>query len=142
MLLHHGVTLVLFTGAFIINYVSIGMLVVYALDFNNIWVHQCKSLGGTKLDWLVNAFGVTMWVSWLYCRLIAMPTFIYEGCFTQFYKIVPSLKGTSIETIDLILATFCFFIFCLSIFWFYLITIIIIRSLKDGDQTDIQDDSS
>jgi hypothetical protein len=39
MLLHHGVTLVLFTGAFVINYVSVGMLVVYALDFNNIWVH-------------------------------------------------------------------------------------------------------
>jgi len=39
MLLHHGVTFILFTGAYVVNYVSIGMLVVYALDFNNIWVH-------------------------------------------------------------------------------------------------------
>jgi hypothetical protein len=39
MLLHHGITFVLFTGAYVINYVSIGMLVVYALDFNNIFVH-------------------------------------------------------------------------------------------------------
>lgn len=141
MLLHHGVTLVLFTGAFVINYVSVGMLVVYALDFNNIWVHQCKSLGGTKLDGLVNFFGVIMWISWLYCRLIAMPIFIFDACVTEFYKVVPSLAGTPIETIDWILATFCAFIFFLSIFWFYLITKIIIRSFRDGDQTDVGEDS-
>lgn len=82
-----------------------------------------------------------MWATWLYCRLIAMPIFIYDGCFTQFYKIKPSMVGTPIETIDLILAIFCGFIFVLSIFWFYLITRIIINSFTTGDQEDIMDDS-
>jgi hypothetical protein len=51
------------------------------------------------------------------------------------------MVGTPIETIDLILAIFCGFIFVLSIFWFYLITRIIINSFTTGDQEDIMDDS-
>jgi len=78
-----------------------------------------------------------MWLTWLYCRLIAMPVFIYEGLFVYFYDIKPSLKGTPMETINYILATFCAFIFILSIFWFYLITKIIYKSLKDGEIEDI-----
>jgi len=74
---HHGVTFILFTGAYVVNYVSIGMLVVYALDFNSIWTRQCISLAGTKYDNLVNVLGVVMWLTWLYCRLIAMPVVIY-----------------------------------------------------------------
>lgn len=85
MLLHHGATFILFTGAYVINYVSIGMLVVYAIDFNNIFVHICKSLAGTTYENTTNFIGMIMWITWVYCRLIAMPCFIYMGNFVYFY---------------------------------------------------------
>ena len=132
MLLHHIVTFILFTGAYVINHVSIGMLVVYAIDFCNIFVHWAKALAGTRFDDVNLVNGACMWIFWGYCRLIAYPSFIYTGLFIL-TKDVPHIKDTSIETVNNILFVFCSVIFILSFYWFILITKMIKRALVNGE---------
>ena len=138
MLLHHIVTFVLFTGAYVINHVSIGMLVVYAIDFCNIFGHWAKALSGTRFEKINLVNGAFMWVTWGYCRLVAYPAFMYQGIIVESEN-VPHIKGTQIETVNTILLIFCFVIFIMSFYWFILITYMIYRAVVHGEQEDIQD---
>ena len=132
MLLHHSTTFILFTGAYVINHVSIGILVVYTIDFCNIWVHWAKALAGTKFDNVNLINGAMMLIWWFYCRLVAFPSFIYKGVYVLPGKI-SVVKGTPLETVNNILFVFCSVIFVLSIYWFILIVIMIKRAVVDGE---------
>ena len=81
MILHHAVTVVLYTTSYMMNYIAVGTLVIYSLDQADVFVASSKAFSETPCKKLTYFTGVMMWVSWLYSRLICYPAVFYNGIF-------------------------------------------------------------
>lgn len=140
MMLHHGLTVVLITGSYLINIVEIGVLVVYVHDIADLYGHFGKAFSDTHFKYVKYFNAVSMWGAWLYSRIIVFPWMIYRGCLIIPYEkpMAAFFKGSIEEQLQLILVTFLFFLFLLNIWWFYLITYMIIKFAKKGEAEDIQ----
>ena len=79
MMLHHGLTLVLYTGSYLINCVEIGVLVVYAHDWADVFVHFAKACEGTHFVYIHIFNGVAIWISWFVSRIITFPLAVFYG---------------------------------------------------------------
>jgi very-long-chain ceramide synthase len=66
MLLHHALTAILYTGSYLMNNISIGMLVVYACDTTDMFVHFAKGLSCSTFKKSCNFFGLGMWMCWFW----------------------------------------------------------------------------
>lgn len=66
MILHHALTIILYTGSYIMNHISIGILVVYSCDTTDFFVHFAKASGGTKFRKSCYLFGLGMWICWFW----------------------------------------------------------------------------
>jgi hypothetical protein len=77
MMLHHGLTVVLMVGSYLINLVEIGVLVIYIHDIADVWGHLGKCFGDTHFTYVKYFNAVSMWGGWLYSRLIAFPLIAY-----------------------------------------------------------------
>ena len=64
MILHHALTVVLYTGSYLMNNISIGILVVYSADTADIFVHLAKATAGTTFRLTCYVFGASMWLIW------------------------------------------------------------------------------
>lgn len=94
MVLHHGITVVAFTGAYFMNISSIGMMVVFLTDLCNFWVHNAKALAGTEYEGTCNFFAAGMWFFWIYTRLYCFPLVSYRTFYYLSYK-APGVSGSS-----------------------------------------------
>jgi hypothetical protein len=114
--------------------------VIFVHDFADMFGHFAKGFGDTHFKSFNIFTAISMWVGWLYSRLIAFPWCIYHGvCVIQYTKpFVPAFVGTISEKLHHILFSFLFFLFLLNIWWFYLITIMIWRFATKGVTEDIQ----
>ena len=70
MMLHHILTLVLYTGSYMINCVEIGILVVYCHDWADLFGHFAKSVSDTNFKAPKVFLGIFMWLSWLLARCV------------------------------------------------------------------------
>ena len=118
------------------NIASIGLMVSILMDFCNLWVHYAKAFSGTTYTKTCYVFGGGMWIFWMYTRLICFPIVFAHSLFYQDY-LVPGVSGSSQQTVFNILGVICLIILVLSIWWAYLITIMLYKAIKTGEQEDI-----
>jgi hypothetical protein len=132
MVLHHASTCIAFSGGYFMNIASIGLMVSILMDFCNLWVHYAKAFSGTTYTKTCYVFGGGMWIFWMYTRLICFPIVFAHSLFYQDY-LVPGVSGSSQQTVFNILGVICLIILVLSIWWAYLITIMLYKAIKTGE---------
>ena len=137
MLLHHTLTFVLFTGAYLMNIIPIGFLVILAIDFCNLFTHYAKAYAGTIYTNVCMFMGAMCWATWFYSRLVCLPILIYYGLLVNPSKI-PGIDKSAEKSVFTILGVFLTFIVFLSVFWWYLITRMVLKAIREGDQHDDQ----
>jgi hypothetical protein len=138
MMLHHGLTVVLIGGSYLCNFVEIGVLVVYIHDIADVWGHLGKCFGDTHFNLVKYFNAVSMWVGWLYSRLIAFPLIAYVALTLPLSKpFATEWIGSKEQKLYQILTSFLFFLFLLNIWWFYLITYMIYTFATKGTSEDI-----
>lgn len=137
MLLHHTLTFVLFSGGYLMNVIPTGLLVILVIDFCNCWTHYAKAFAGTVYTNLCMFMGAMCWATWFYSRLVCLPIIIYYGLFVNVDKI-PGIQYSAEKSVFTILGVFLSFIVLLSIFWWYLITRMVVKAIREGDQHDEQ----
>lgn len=81
MMLHHVLTVILYTASYQINCVELGILVVYTHDWADMFGHFGKSFSETDFKWIQYFNAVSMWLGWLISRLIMFPLAIWYGVF-------------------------------------------------------------
>lgn len=139
MMLHHGLTVVLMVGAYLVQTVELGIIVSYVHDMADMFGHFGKGFGETQFKKVKYFNAVSMWAGWLYSRLIVFPWCAYQG-----FLVIPYTKpfasayiGSDAELLNHLLNTFLFFLYLLNIWWFYLITVMIFRFATQGVSEDI-----
>ena len=75
-------TFLLYYGSFLINTQAIGALVVYVLDWSEVFISLSKTFSETKFKRVLAVSGVLMLVSWWYFRIFAFPIVFYQGLYT------------------------------------------------------------
>ena len=79
MMLHHGLTVVLIAGSYLVNSVEIGVIVVYVHDMADMFGHFGKGFAETHFKKVKYFNAISMWAGWLYSRLIVFPWSFYRG---------------------------------------------------------------
>jgi hypothetical protein len=82
MMLHHILTIELYVGSYMCNYMGIGSLIILCLDWTQISVGLSRGFSETKFFCLTITFGLTMWFTWMYFRLFVFPTVNYYGLYS------------------------------------------------------------
>ena len=136
MMLHHVVTLVLYSSSYMINQVEIGILVVYCHDWADVFCHFAKFVVETNFEILHPIGGVTTWLSWLVSRLIIFPIVIYNAVVIPYEK-VNVWSGSNEALLSNILGAFCFVLLLLNAWWFYLITYMLYKFIRYGKAEDL-----
>lgn len=77
MMLHHGLTVILILGSYMLNLLECGCLIIYIHDIADIFGHLGKCFGDTHFGFIKNIVAVCLWFSWLYTRLICLPLIAY-----------------------------------------------------------------
>ena len=77
MMLHHGLTVVLMVGSYLINIVEIGVLIIYIHDMADFWGHLGKWSGDVDFKIIKYFLAPPIWFTWLYSRLIVFPIISY-----------------------------------------------------------------
>ena len=138
MMLHHGLTVVLMVGSYLINHVEGGVLIIYIHDFADIWGHFGKCFADTHFKSIKYFNAVSMWGAWLYSRLIVFPIVAYRMVTIPDGKpFAPEYVGSKEQFLNQILTSFLFCLFLLNIWWFYLITYMIYKFATQGVSEDI-----
>ena len=101
MMLHHGCTVMLVAGSYLINAVEIGVIIMYAHDISDVFGHFCKAASDTHFTTLKNFNAASLWFGWLYSRLIVFPWITYYGVLVVPYNkpTAPIYIGSYEETI-------------------------------------------
>jgi len=94
MVLHHGITVVAFAGAYFMNIASIGIMVVFLTDLCNVWVHLAKAFAGSVYENTTNVLAAGMWIFWLYTRLFCFPLVFIRTFYYESFK-TPGVYGSS-----------------------------------------------
>ena len=137
MLLHHILTIELYVGSYMCNYMAVGSLIILSLDWTQIFVGFSRGFTETKLKNFTTVSGFGMWFSWIYFRIFAYPMVYYYG-FYYLPRQIPgfySRKDEKFVVDGLFLLNSAMMI--LNIWWAYLITMIVVRKIKKGKDNDI-----
>ena len=79
MMLHHLLTIELYVGGYMLNSMAVGSLVIISLDWTQIFIGFSRSFSETQYSKLTAFFGIGMWFSWIYFRMLVYPVVIYQG---------------------------------------------------------------
>ena len=133
MVLHHTLTIELYVGSYMCNFMGVGSLVILALDWTQIFVGLSRGFTETKFKTATVTFGVGMWVTWIYFRLYVYPTVNYYGL----YSLPREIPGFNMKHDEMFVVNSLFWLnsgmMVLNIWWAYLITKLIIRAAKGKD---------
>ena len=78
MCLHHLVALGLYGTCYMINVLEIGAIIAFLHDFSDVFVNLSRVFSDTKYENVTAFCFLTMLVTWLYARMIALPYCIYK----------------------------------------------------------------
>ena len=76
-MLHHAIVIMLFIGCYLMNFVTCGMVIVYAFDTTDIWVCASRLSSELKFKLGIKVFSILMLISWWYIRIICFPIMYY-----------------------------------------------------------------
>lgn len=136
MLLHHVLTIELYVGSYIGNYLAVGSLVILTLDWTQICVAFSRGFSETKYKRLTISFGIGMWFTWIIFRIFVYPIVYYNGLFSLPREIAHFKTKIEEKFVVDCLFWLCNGMMVLNIWWAYLITNILIRAGK-GEDKDI-----
>merc|ERR1719265_767735 len=93
-MLHHGLTLVLYSGSYLINCVEIGILVVYAHDWADLFCQFTKCFTDLHFKKIQYFNGVALWTGWFLSRCYTFPLAIWYGVYVVPYSKVSVWSGS------------------------------------------------
>lgn len=137
MCLHHLLTLSLFLGAYLMNDIESGIIVSYLMDFCDIWTHFAKAFVDTKYKNTCTMFGVLMWFFWGYTRLFCFPYHVYMTYFKNPFSEPLNMSGSYEGYNYRFTASLLTILGIMGVWWWYLITKIVYRSIMKGENKDI-----
>jgi len=129
MLLHHSMTVFLISLAYLMNYVTMSLLVLYSHDFADIFGCFVQTFVDTNRKWLTFTCYIMLLISWFYTRLWVFPNeLIRASC----YENTVEIHGL------FVMGGMLHFLLVLHVYWFYLFIRMGMRFLRTSHVEDIQ----
>ena len=135
MLLHHTLTVMLVSLAYLMNYLPMSLLILYSHDISDTFVCFSRALVDTNFKW--TAFGCYLCLisSWFYTRLIIFPfDLIRISCYAN--PMIHEMYGIGI------LGAMVHVLVVLHVYWFILLINMGIKFIKTSTPNDLQQDLS
>ena len=79
LMFHHILTIFLYVGTYKLNYLAVASLIIYTLDFGDLFISLSRIFIETHYKIFTIIFGVAMFFIFMYCRLVVYPLFAYYG---------------------------------------------------------------
>jgi len=134
MILHHILTMVLFTGSYLMNWWGCWGIIVLCTDWSNMNMYFSKVFGDLRFKWLRWIIGWQMLPSWFYFRSYQYNRVLYDGWYVAS---VGHVKGaTEMYLLDIL----CYFFSMLAVmntYWMLLIFKVSWREIFKGGAVDI-----
>jgi len=133
-MLHHVMSLMLLSSAFLSNFLGLGCIALYPIDMGDIFTASASGFGQTKYDILAAINFFTLMVVWIYTRLIIVTWICYKMWTDHDMHGDPRLEG-----LNHIMYYHCFMfgLLCVMNFiWFYMFTQIAKRYIVAGETED------
>jgi ceramide synthetase len=132
MMLHHSVTVLLMSFAYICNYVRIGMIVLVLHDFGDIFSYLIKIVVDTSNTSLKVGSYILLLLSWGGSRLILFPMVIIQLATQEPLELIDT-------TNVVVMHFFSWVIWCLHVYWYSLFLAMGWTRATTGVEKDIQD---
>lgn len=131
MLLHHSITVMLVSLAYLMNYLPMSLLILYSHDISDAFVSYTRFLVDTNYKKLTTVTYICLLVSWFYTRLIIFPfDLIRISCYTN--PMMHEMYGIGI------LGAMVHVLVILHIYWFVLLIKMGLRFAKTATPEDLQ----
>ena len=131
MLLHHTITVMLVSLAYLMNYLPMSLLILYSHDISDAFVSYARFLVDTDMKKLTMVVSVCLIVSWFYTRLVIFPfELIRISCYTN--PMMHEMYGIGI------LGAMVHVLVVLHIYWFILLLKMGCKFAKTSTPEDTQ----
>lgn len=135
MLLHHTLTVMLVSLAYLMNYLPMSLLILYSHDISDAFVSFSRALVDTNMNKLAFCCYLCLMITWVYTRLIIFPfDLIRMSCYTN--PMIHEMYGIGI------LGAMVHVLVILHIYWFILLVKMGIKFIQTSTPTDMQQDLS
>ena len=131
MLLHHSMTVFLISLAYLMNYVTTSLLVLFSHDLSDILVYGIRMFVDTNKTKVTFAIYILLVMSWAYTRLFIFPT---EIIYWATYQANVEIYGLWV------MGAMLHFLLVLHIYWFCLLIKMGVKFIKKGRPQDTQHD--
>jgi hypothetical protein len=145
MMLHHGVTIVLLSLSFTVNYVRMGTLILFVHDSADILLELGKLFRYAGWDLPLNVVFVAFFIVWVVTRLIYFPIWIIHSVFVTAPEMIQKdfkwLHVLQRPIVPRVFLAMLIILLILHVFWTYLLVKIAWKSSRGGNVDDIREDS-
>ena len=93
MIVHHILTLILYSGSYMMNYMRPGSLVCFCLDQADLLGCLARAYNETVFKRLAAVIGITMWATWVWTRMVQQTKVIYYAIYLMPNQ-VPTWPGS------------------------------------------------
>lgn len=135
---HHVATIVLIAYSYYLNLTRVGVMVLVCHESNDIFLEAAKMARYAKHESLTTGIFVVFMLSWFTTRVFMFPAFVIRSTLFEAMARANEL-GVHIQPHHAILNGFLIFLYCLHVYWSYLILRIAIKQLTTGGADDIRE---
>ncbi|KAL4859864.1 LAG1 longevity assurance 1 [Chlorella vulgaris] len=128
---HHVATIVLISYSYYLNLTRVGFMVLVCHESNDIFLEAAKMARYVKHESLTTAIFVVFMLSWFTTRVYMFPVFVIRSTLFESRARAAEL-GVQIQPHHAILNGFLIFLYCLHVYWSYLILRIAVKQLTTG----------
>ncbi|KAL4425801.1 hypothetical protein ABPG75_009817 [Micractinium tetrahymenae] len=138
---HHVATIVLIAYSYYLNLTRVGVMVLVCHESNDIFLEAAKMARYAKHETLTTAIFVIFMLSWFTTRVFMFPYFVIRSTLFESLERARALGvQDSIQPHHTILNGFLIFLYCLHVYWSYLILRIAVKQLTTGGADDIREE--
>ena len=131
MLLHHSITVLLVSLAYLMNYLPMSLLILFSHDISDAFVSYTRFLVDTNFKYLTFFVYLFLIISWFYTRLVIFPfDLIRVSCYTN--PMMHEMYGIGI------LGAMVHVLVLLHLYWFVLLINMGIKFVKTATPEDTQ----
>ncbi|PSC76914.1 LAG1 longevity assurance-like protein 3 isoform B [Micractinium conductrix] len=137
---HHVATIILIAYSYYLNLTRVGVMVLVCHESNDIFLEAAKMARYAKHETATTAIFVVFMLSWFTTRVFMFPMFVIRS--TLFESLARARQlgvEESIQPHHTILNAFLIFLYCLHVYWSYLILRIAVKQLTTGGADDIRE---
>ncbi|KAI7844373.1 hypothetical protein COHA_002171 [Chlorella ohadii] len=137
---HHVATIILIAYSYYLNLTRVGVMVLVCHESNDIFLEAAKMARYAKHESMTTFLFVVFMLSWFTTRVFMFPVFvIYSTLFESVERAQLLGVADSIQPHHTILNGFLIFLYCLHVYWSYLILRIAMKQLTTGGAEDIRE---